>query len=125
MIAGTKLFLVIFTFNYLEVDGFLIYCSSELMQQYDLKLFVKASYDTLLDRRNKRSSYTTHTGHWEDPPDYFDTIVWPSYLQYNDHILQHDESQKDFIVLDTDKLSIEEMLVRAIYSISASVSDTN
>ena len=32
-------------------------------------------------RREARNGYVTLEGFWEDPPDYFDKIVWPNYVE--------------------------------------------
>lgn len=67
------------------VDGFLLF--SEEMHQirslFDVKLFLRTTYNTAKKRREARSGYVTLEGFWEDPPGYVDKIVWPNYV--HDH----------------------------------------
>jgi nicotinamide/nicotinate riboside kinase len=106
------------------VDGFLIYHSTELCQLFDIKIFTKASFNTLIKRRTERNSYVTKTGLWADPyfflitsPRYFEDVVWPSYLKYNKHILclenEHGKNT-DYLLLDSEDLNIEQMVGQAI-----------
>ncbi|KAF2847681.1 nicotinamide riboside kinase-like protein 2 [Plenodomus tracheiphilus IPT5] len=65
------------------VDGFLLF--SEDMQHirslFDLRLFLRTSYEIARKRREARSGYVTLEGFWEDPPGYVDKIVWPNYVK--------------------------------------------
>jgi nicotinamide/nicotinate riboside kinase len=63
------------------------------------------------------------TGYWKDPPGYFDEIVWPQYVQFNQRaIAQASLSKKqtpftrihDFLALETDSLSIQDMTRQAV-----------
>jgi nicotinamide/nicotinate riboside kinase len=48
--------------NFLLVDGFLLYVNQDVINELDIKLFVSANYDTLKDRRENRSVYITIEG---------------------------------------------------------------
>ena len=65
------------------VDGFLLYSESmpDIRQLFDLKLFLRTSYETAKRRREARSGYVTLEGFWQDPPGYVDQIVWPNYVK--------------------------------------------
>lgn len=65
------------------VDGFLLFSESmaDIRQLFDVKLFLRTSYDTAKMRREARSGYVTLEGFWEDPPGYVDRIVWPNYVK--------------------------------------------
>jgi nicotinamide/nicotinate riboside kinase len=65
------------------VDGFLLFSESmaEIRKLFDVKLFLRASYDVVKTRREARSGYVTLEGFWEDPPGYVDRIVWPNYVK--------------------------------------------
>ncbi|KAF2793943.1 P-loop containing nucleoside triphosphate hydrolase protein [Melanomma pulvis-pyrius CBS 109.77] len=65
------------------VDGFLLFSEdmADIRQLFDLKLFLRTSYQTAKRRREARSGYVTLEGFWEDPPDYVDRIVWPNYVK--------------------------------------------
>jgi len=41
----------------------------------DVRLFVRGDYETMKSRRQSRG----------DPPDYFDNLVWPAYLDAHKH----------------------------------------
>lgn len=57
-------------------------------------------------------------GYWQDPPGYFDAIVWPEYVKWNKHLLDKDENIHDAVenvlVLDTTKESIEKSATRTV-----------
>lgn len=65
------------------VDGFLLFSEDmkAIRQMFDVKLFLRTSYETAKRRREARSGYVTLEGFWEDPPGYVDKIVWPNYVQ--------------------------------------------
>lgn len=65
------------------VDGFLLFSEDmrEIRQLFDLKLFLRTSYQTAKRRREARSGYVTLEGFWEDPEGYVDKIVWPNYVK--------------------------------------------
>jgi nicotinamide/nicotinate riboside kinase len=67
------------------VDGFLLFSEGmkEIRELFDLRLFLRTSYETAKRRREARSGYVTLEGFWQDPPGYVDDIVWPNYV--NDH----------------------------------------
>ncbi|KAJ2796787.1 ribosylnicotinamide kinase, partial [Coemansia guatemalensis] len=54
----------------------------------DAGLFVFAQRHTLKQRREARTGYTTKEGIWEDPPEYFDSIVWPNFVKYHSKIIR-------------------------------------
>jgi len=37
-----------------------------------------------VNKRRSKRGYVTTEGYWTDPPEYFDTIVWPYFVKYND-----------------------------------------
>lgn len=63
----------------LLVDGFMLLDTQELRDLFDVCIFVYADEHTLHKRRIERGAYPTDCGEWTDPPDYFETIVWPLY----------------------------------------------
>ncbi|KAF2277593.1 P-loop containing nucleoside triphosphate hydrolase protein [Westerdykella ornata] len=67
------------------VDGFLLFSESmaEIRELFDVRLFLRTSYETAKRRREARSGYVTLEGFWEDPPGYVDKVVWPNYV--SDH----------------------------------------
>lgn len=65
------------------VDGFLLFSESmaDIRKLFDVKLFLRTSYNTAKRRREARTGYVTLEGFWEDPPGYVDRIVWPNYVK--------------------------------------------
>ncbi|KAI9142198.1 hypothetical protein BKA69DRAFT_1068890 [Paraphysoderma sedebokerense] len=70
------------------VDGFLMFQDYEILRNLDVRVFLKACYEVCKRRRGCRTGYDCCDGEfWADPPTYFDDVVWPAYLKYNDTIL--------------------------------------
>ncbi|KAI4119076.1 MAG: hypothetical protein LQ345_000951 [Seirophora villosa] len=70
----------------LVLDGFLLFTPSvpsSFRSLLDLKFLLRAPYADAKRRRDARSGYTTMEGWWEDPPGYFDAVVWPNYVEEN------------------------------------------
>jgi nicotinamide/nicotinate riboside kinase len=65
------------------VDGFLLFSDEmeDIRKLFDVRLFLRTSYETAKRRREARSGYVTLEGFWEDPPGYVDRVVWPNYVQ--------------------------------------------
>lgn len=65
------------------LDGFLLYSPSMAVVKplIDVKLFLRASYESAKRRREARDGYVTIEGFWKDPPGYVDMIVWPNYVE--------------------------------------------
>jgi nicotinamide/nicotinate riboside kinase len=63
------------------IDGFLLHHDPNIIQLFDINIFLLASYQTLKDRRFKRNGYQTQESFWVDPPGFFDKIVYSSYRQ--------------------------------------------
>jgi nicotinamide/nicotinate riboside kinase len=64
------------------LDGFLLYSDSmsAIHNYMDIKYFLQVSYAKSKARREARSGYVLREGFWQDPPGYFDKIVWPNYV---------------------------------------------
>jgi nicotinamide/nicotinate riboside kinase len=71
------------------VDGFLLFNDDRILDLLDVAIFLKAPFEILKARRESRSTYVTPEGHWQDPPGYFEKIVWPMYLEHNGKVLQN------------------------------------
>lgn len=64
------------------VEGFLLYYSAQVRRLIDIPLFLRVSRAEMDARRKSRSNYVLEDGTvWEDPPFYFDEIVWPAYVE--------------------------------------------
>ncbi|KAL8642992.1 MAG: hypothetical protein Q9228_000391 [Teloschistes exilis] len=70
----------------LLLDGFLLFTPSTpstFRSLLDLKILLRAPYAVAKQRREARNGYDTMEGWWEDPPGYFDKVVWPNYVEEN------------------------------------------
>ncbi|KAF0561873.1 P-loop containing nucleoside triphosphate hydrolase protein [Gigaspora margarita] len=93
------------------VDGFLLYYDSEVIKELDVKFFVKADREIIKKRRKERTSYITVEGYFEDPPDYFDKIVWPNYIKFHKHLSINEQSSGLIDGEKNDLVVIEDMVV--------------
>ncbi|KAG0145014.1 hypothetical protein CROQUDRAFT_716314 [Cronartium quercuum f. sp. fusiforme G11] len=81
--------------RYVIADGFLLYWDPEVVQNYDVKMFVRESYAVLKERRRVRQIYNTAEGEtWIDPPEYWDQIVWPAYLVAHEQMFVNKDVEK-------------------------------
>ncbi|KAJ2227379.1 ribosylnicotinamide kinase [Coemansia sp. RSA 518] len=78
-------------FSLILVDGILLFYDEANNEspgaECDTGLFIYAQYETLKQRREARSAYVTKDGIWEDPPGYFDSIVWPNFVKYHSNLI--------------------------------------
>jgi nicotinamide/nicotinate riboside kinase len=83
------------------VDGFLLFSEDmkDIRSLFDVKLFLRTSYETAKRRREARSGYVTLEGFWEDPPGYVDKVVWPNYVQDHKFLFEDGDVNKE---LDED-----------------------
>ncbi|EFP75487.1 ribosylnicotinamide kinase [Puccinia graminis f. sp. tritici] len=87
--------------RFIILDGFLLYWDRECVENYDLKFFVRESYDVLKERRRIRQTYHTADGMtWKDPAGYWDQIIWPAYLLAHSHMFK--EGAVETAALDRD-----------------------
>lgn len=66
----------------LLVEGFLTYFDTRVCNLLQVRVFLRISKALMKQRRNARANYVLDDGSvWEDPPFYFDEIVWPAYRE--------------------------------------------
>jgi nicotinamide/nicotinate riboside kinase len=65
------------------IDGFLMYSEGmkEIRDHFDVKILLQTDFATGKRRREARSGYVTIEGWWEDPPGYWEKVVWPNYVK--------------------------------------------
>ncbi|KAI5948931.1 NRK1 [Candida theae] len=68
------------------IDGFMLFHNPELVDLFDIELLFHASFSTLKQRRESRGGYNTAEGFWVDPPDYFEKIVWPGFVNSHKYL---------------------------------------
>lgn len=80
----------------LLVDGIMLFHrGSDVADLFDLKIVFPFNYRELKIRRKARSGYGTNEGFWQDPPNYFDEVVWPKFLKHNKHLyVEYEEDGK-------------------------------
>ncbi|OCF61435.1 nicotinamide riboside kinase [Kwoniella mangroviensis CBS 10435] len=74
------------------VDGFVLYWDKEIVDNLDVRIFLRVPYSVLKARREERQVYVLqHGGVWVDPPGYFDKIVWPGYVKAHREVFEEVE----------------------------------
>ena len=92
------------------LDGFLLYSPAfaAVQPQFDLKIFLRASYEKIKARREARDGYVTLDGFWKDPPGYVDKIVWPNYVREHEWLFEEGNVEGKY---RADVLEKEDILV--------------
>ena len=91
------------------IDGFLLFGDSvrEIRDELDIKILLRSTYEDSKQRREARSGYNTHEGYWEDPPGYFDDIVWPNYVKNHEFLFQGSNVQGPVNEAASESVGIE------------------
>jgi len=72
------------------LDGFLLYWNREVVDHIDVRVLLRAPHDVLRQRRHERHGYHTAEGElWRDPPNYWEQIVWPAYIEAHKHVFEN------------------------------------
>lgn len=79
----------------------MLFHEPEIIKLFDVRIFLRASYETLKYRRENRAGYQTQETFWVDPPGYFDKMVYPAYAKSHKHLFQDGNVEMD---LDTSKV---------------------
>ena len=80
----------------LFIDGFLLFGETvcKIREQLDIKILLRSTYEDSKRRRSDRKGiYITHEGYWEDPPGYFDQIVWPNYVKNHQFLFLNENTE--------------------------------
>ncbi|KAH9847182.1 P-loop containing nucleoside triphosphate hydrolase protein [Lenzites betulinus] len=108
------------------VDGFLLYWSPEVVDKLDVRVFLRVPHDVLKQRRHERHGYHTAVQSdpegslWRDPPNYWEQIVWPAYVEAHAGIVENGDVElgkpngtvSGLILLDGLELSMGDMVDR-------------
>lgn len=93
---------------YVIADGFLLYWDEECRKSYDVQFFVRESENVLRKRREERQGYHTAEGlMWKDPPNYWQQIVWPSYIYAHQHLFTDGNVESGSIKPNEDVVLLE------------------
>ncbi|KAI8992868.1 P-loop containing nucleoside triphosphate hydrolase protein [Trametes punicea] len=103
------------------VDGFLLYWHPEVVDKLDVRIFLRVPHDVLKQRRHERHGYHTAEGSlWRDPPNYWEQIVWPAYVEAHQGILENGDVEHGkpngkvpgLVLLEGLELSMTDMVDR-------------
>ncbi|KAJ8696686.1 ribosylnicotinamide kinase [Pleurotus ostreatus] len=99
------------------VDGFLLYWNHDVVDQLDVKFFLRVPHDALKKRRHDRHGYHTAVqidllegALWRDPPQYWENIVYPAYVEAHRHLFVDGDVEHGKLASDADKLVLLETL---------------
>ncbi|TFK89469.1 P-loop containing nucleoside triphosphate hydrolase protein [Polyporus arcularius HHB13444] len=108
------------------VDGFLLYWHPEVVDKLDFRIFLRVPYEVLKQRRHERHGYHTAVQSdpegslWRDPPNYWEQIVWPAYVEAHEGIVENGDVEHGksngkvagLLLFDGLELSMSEMVSR-------------
>ncbi|KAI0296516.1 P-loop containing nucleoside triphosphate hydrolase protein [Multifurca ochricompacta] len=106
------------------VDGFLLYWDQEVVDTFDAKVFLRVPCDVLKERRKKRSGYATaeqmntEGAFWKDPPDYFEQLVYPAYVDAHRSIFINGDVEQgspllpNLVLIESLELSMNDIVER-------------
>ncbi|KAF9648565.1 P-loop containing nucleoside triphosphate hydrolase protein [Thelephora ganbajun] len=113
------------------LDGFLLYWNQDVVDQIDVRVFLRAPHDVLRQRRHARHGYHTAVQSdpegelWRDPPNYWEQIVWPAYIEAHKHVFENGNWEsgvssgniKDLLIID----ELETGMTRAVNEVCEKV----
>ena len=67
------------SFDFIFVDGFLLFMYEFLLNKFDVKLFFTLTKEECFHRRVNRNYK------WVGTVEYFEQLVWPNYIKYLEH----------------------------------------
>lgn len=80
-----------------------MFYSAEVRRLLDVRLFLRVPRAEMLRRRLARANYVLEDGEvWEDPPSYFDEIVWPAYLDAHAGMFEKGDVENGALISTTE-----------------------
>jgi len=77
------------------VDGFLMYWDQRVIDELDIRIFLRVPHAVLKQRRHERHGYHTAEGSlWRDPPNYWENIVYPAYVRAHAEVFEGGDVEK-------------------------------
>jgi len=110
------------------VDGFLLYWNLEVIEQLDVRIYLRVPHDVLRQRRHERHGYHTAEGTlWRDPPQYWEQIVYPAYVDANREVFENGDVETGaasgkvggLVLLESLEMAMWEAVSRSCEVISA------
>lgn len=89
-------------------EGFLLYSrsTSDIWPFLDLKLLLQASQSFVKFHRTERLPYIRDEGYWEDPPNYVDSVVWPSYCREHEWLFENGDVEGELVEMPSSGCKI-------------------
>lgn len=87
------------------VEGFLLFgegVREELGRLFDLAVLLRATRANAGRRRASRNGYVTLEGFWQDPPGYFEDVVWQNYVKEHGYLFKNGDVEGDAAVKRTE-----------------------
>ncbi|KAJ7502854.1 P-loop containing nucleoside triphosphate hydrolase protein, partial [Mycena galericulata] len=114
------------------VDGFLLYWHPEVIEQLDVRIYLRVPHDALRQRRHERHGYHTAVQSdpegtlWRDPPLYWEQIVYPAYVDANREVFENGDVEKgaatgkvkDLVLLESLEMRMGDAVDRSCEVIS-------
>jgi len=115
--------------NWAIMDGFLLYYDKDIREGTDVRLMLRVPHTVLKARRDARKAYMTAEGSWwQDPPNYWEQIVYPAYVKAHKDIFTDNDVENgklipevscQIILLEANQLGMPELLNAVCHSILA------
>ncbi|KAJ8514900.1 hypothetical protein ONZ45_g7604 [Pleurotus djamor] len=107
------------------VDGFLMYWDERIVSDLDVRIFLRVPEDVARARRESRAYVTPEGDTWRDPPQYWEKIVWPAYLDAHKHLFQDEDvaagglsgKVEGVVLLEGTKTEMKDMINTAMKKI--------
>ncbi|KAF8633635.1 hypothetical protein AX15_001322 [Amanita polypyramis BW_CC] len=97
--------------TWIIVDGFLLYWHPEVVKQLDIRIFLRVPHDVLKQRRHERHGYHTAEGDlWRDPPNYFENIVYPGYVDAHGSVFKNGDIEHGEVTRKIEGLVLIDMM---------------
>ncbi|KAJ7647557.1 P-loop containing nucleoside triphosphate hydrolase protein [Roridomyces roridus] len=115
------------------VDGFLLYWNPQVIEQLDVRIYLRVPHDVLRQRRHERHGYHTAVQSdpegtlWRDPPHYWEQIVYPAYVDAHAAVFENGDVEKGgpsgkvegLVLLESLSMTMGEAVDRSCEVISA------
>lgn len=90
----------------------------------DVRILVRSSKIIIHKRRLERNERISDDSFWKDPPECFENIVWPAYLDSHSKLFQNNDVEHDPVkddmgitLLEADEMDMSEMVDKSCSSI--------
>ncbi|KAJ8502029.1 hypothetical protein ONZ45_g11922 [Pleurotus djamor] len=113
------------------VDGFLMYWDKRIVSDLDVRVFIRIPEDVARARRESRAYVTPEGDTWRDPPQYWEKIVWPAYVDAHKELFQDGDvvagqlsgKVDDVILFESTETEMKDMVNTAMERIMKATSD--